>query len=381
MTDRYWQAKVVTLIGALINAILGIAKLIGGYLFHSHALVADGLHSFSDLLTDLLVLFASKYGSLDADEQHPYGHQRIETAATMLLSFLLIIAGTGIAWDAIDELLHGQYTKPQIYALPIIIFSILANEALFHYTQYIGKKIQSQLIIANAWHHRSDAASSLVVMIGLIGALMGWTYLDAIAASIVGVMIIKMGWDYAWNSVKELVDTGVSPEVIRDIEQTIQTVDGVEKIHQLRTRLMGGDIYIDVHVLVSPKISVSEGHYIAQHVHRTLVRQMEKVKDVTVHIDPEDDETCAPSLHLPSRDVIRDVLLKQVQLDVPQILFWNLHYLDGKLGIDITCDASFTQWDALRQQVIQALNLQDEIAEVRLFSLNNPTRHTIASAS
>lgn len=374
LSERYWQAKRVTLMGALVNALLGIIKLIGGYFFLSHALVADGVHSLSDLVTDIMVLFASKYGSHDADDSHPYGHKRIETAATLMLACLLILAGAGIAWDAIDELLQGQYTKPLWFSIPIICCSIMANELLFHYTRHVGKKIQSQLIIANAWHHRSDAASSIVVLLGLIGSMAGFIYLDALAAIIVGVMIVKMGWNYAWHSVKELVDTGVSPEMIAKVEQVIKTVDGVKKIHQLRSRSMGGDIYIDVHVLVSPKISVSEGHYIAQHVHHTLVNQLEHVKDVTVHIDPEDDEIACPSMFLPSRKVLRDVLLNQVHIDFPQILFWNIHYLDGKMCIDITCHDQFTQWQALRNQVMLALKRQDDIAEVRLFSLHEDIR-------
>ncbi|KTD71070.1 MULTISPECIES: cation diffusion facilitator family transporter [Legionella] len=373
--DRYWQAKKVTLLGAMSNALLGIIKLIGGYFFHSHALVADGVHSLSDLLTDAMVLFASKYGSLDADASHPYGHQRIETAATLLLSLLLIFAGIGIAWDSIYDLLHSNYVMPNWLTLPIICISILSNEALFHYTLHIGKRINSKLITANAWHHRSDAASSLVVLVGLIGSIAGYSYLDAAAAIIVGLMIVKMGLDYAWNSVKELVDTAVSPELLTRIEEVIQNVDGVERIHQLRSRSMGEDVLIDVHILVSPTISVSEGHYIAQHVHHALIDQIESVKDVIVHVDPEDDETSCPSLHLPSRNVLQELLSNEVHIDFPHILFWNLHYLDGTIGIDIVCDETFTQWQELHARVILALKLQSDIVEVRLFSLHETMYH------
>lgn len=371
--DRYWQAKKVTLIGALSNALLGIIKLVGGFLFHSHALVADGFHSFSDLLTDGMVLLASKYGSIDADDTHPYGHQRIETAATFLLSLLLILAGIGIAWDSVYELVHGSYTRPQWLSLLVISVSILGNELLFHYTLHIGKRINSKLIIANAWHHRSDAAASLVVLLGLIGSLAGFTYLDTVAAFIVAIMIVKMGWSYGWHSIKELVDTAVSPKLLAQIEAVIQSIDGVKKIHQLRSRFMGENVLIDVHILVSPKISVSEGHYIAQHVHQALVKQIDSVTDVIVHVDPEDDETCSPSLHLPSRKIIEEQLLTQVRRDFPQILFWNLHYLDGKIGIDIVCKEQVTQWETLRNQVILALKPHSPIEEVRLFSMHEVT--------
>lgn len=368
--DRYSQAKKVTLIGAVVNCLLGIIKLIGGIFCHSHALIADGVHSFSDLISDAMVLFASKYGSLDADDSHPYGHQRIETAATLLLALLLILAGCSIAWDAFYELIHPDNKTPNWLSLPIICSSILANELLFHYTRFVGKRIQSQLIIANAWHHRSDAGASLVVFLGLIGSLAGYVYFDAIAALIVGLIIVKMGWSYGWDSVKELVDTAVDAELLLKIEQIIQSTDGVEKIHQLRTRFMGGDILIDVHILVSPQISVSEGHYIAQHVHNALITSIEKVKDVIVHVDPEDDETCSPSLHLPSRAWIQEQLLNKIHQDFPQIIFWNLHYLDGKMSIDIACNEGFTQWEELHRRIISAFGLQADLEEIRLFSLH-----------
>jgi cation diffusion facilitator family transporter len=373
--DRYWQAKKVTLIGAIVNAFLGLIKVAGGILYHSHALVADGVHSFSDLFTDVMVLFASKYGSLDADETHPYGHERIETAATLLLSLFLILAGAGIAWHALNELISSNSTTPDWLSLPIICISILANETLFHYTRHVGNRINSQLISANAWHHRSDAASSLVVFIGLIGSLAGFVYLDALAAFIVAMMIIQMGWSYGWNSVKELVDTAVEPKLLAQIEQVIQSISGVEKIHQLRSRFMGSNVLIDVHILVSPKISVSEGHYIAQHVHNALVDQISSVTDVIVHVDPEDDETCSPSLHLPSRKVLQEQLLNEIHIDFPQILFWNVHYLDGKISIDIACAEDFTHWKTLHNRVILALKLQADIEEVRLFSLHEIMHH------
>ena len=242
--ERYWEAKKVTVIGAFVNFLLGLIKLIGGYLFHSHALIADGFHSFSDLFIDMMVVFASKYGSRDADASHPYGHQRIETAAAFLLALLLILAGAAIAWDAVYELLYATSTKPGRLALPIALFSLLINELLFQYTHHVGLRIQSPLIIANAWHHRSDAAASLVVLIGLIGSLSGFTSLDAAAAVIVGCMIIKMGLEYGWNSIKELVDTAVPIEISTKIEQLVRSVNGVVKIHQLRTRSMGADVFI-----------------------------------------------------------------------------------------------------------------------------------------
>lgn len=367
-SERYSEAKKITLIGAMINALLGIIKLIGGAAFHSHALIADGIHSFADLFSDAMVLFASKYGSQDADAAHPYGHKRIETAATFILSLLLIIAGVGIAWDSINEIINHQETAPSFLALPIAVISIFANEALFHYTRLVGNRIHSALIVANAWHHRSDAGSSVVVLFGLIGSLLGWVWFDALAAIIVGGMIVQMGFSYGWNSVKELVDTSVEPKVLEEIELIIQGIEGVQKIHQLRTRMMGGDIYIDVHIMVSPTISVSEGHFIAQHVHIALVNQIERVKDVTVHVDPEDDETTEPSFHLPNRKILEFEFLEKWRTDYPGIQHWVLHYLDGNLSIDLICDQTFDQIAALQQRINDDLAKQPNVTTIRLLS-------------
>ena len=367
--DRYWQAKKITLLGAASNAALGIVKIIGGFLFCSHALIADGLHSISDLMTDAMILLASKYGSQDADDTHPYGHQRIETAGTLMLALLLILAGAGIAWDALAELFVKYPAQPAWLALPIAIISVLTNEILFYYTRHIGLNIQSALIMANAWHHRSDSAASAVVVLGLIGSLFGYVRLDAIAAIIVGLMIIKMGISYGWNSVKELVDTAIEPHLLHEIEQFIQQINGVKKIHQLRSRSMGGDIIIDVHVQVDPFISVSEGHFIAQHVHHLLTVQLSKVKDVTVHIDPEDDELSCPSIHLPNRKQLEKDLLLKWKKAYPEINHWSLHYLDGQLIIDLFYDSPIVHTQQLFSQIKLDL-VGSPVKEVRLYSQN-----------
>jgi cation diffusion facilitator family transporter len=364
---RYRQAKKITIIGAGINALLGFIKLFGGVLFNSHALIADGFHSFSDLLTDAMVLLASKYGSQDADYSHPYGHQRIETATTLILALVLILAGTGIAWDSFNELLQGAHARPNWFTIPIALLSILANEALFQYSLDVGEKIRSDLIIANAWHHRSDAASSLVVLIGLLVSVFGFAYFDAIAAILVGFMIIKMGWNYGWDSVKQLVDTAVDPLLLNKIEKIIQEVNGVQKIHQLRSRSMGKDVFVDVHILVSPKISVSEGHFIAQNVHHALVEKISEVEDVTVHVDPEDDETECPSLHLPNRAKLEKGILLKWQMLYPEIQSWTLHYLDGALTIDLFCLGNFNRPSELQNTLEIDLAHYTEIKDVRIF--------------
>ena len=364
-SERYHTAKRITLIGAIINAFLGFLKLIGGFYLHSHALVADGFHSFADLVTDAMVIFASKYGSQDADASHPYGHQRIETAATFFLAMLLILTGAAIAWHALTEIITPDFIKPNQLALPIAIFSILSNEGLYHYTHYMGKRINSSLLIANAWHHRSDAASSVVVLIGLIGSLFGLSYFDAAAAILVGLMIIHMGITYAWNSIKELIDTGIDPKQLAVIKSIICKVEGVQKIHQLRSRMMGSDIFVDVHILVSPYLSVSEGHYIAQHVHHTLLESCPAVRDVTVHVDPEDDEIKSPSLHLPNRKTIEN-LLALIDIDQAKLDSWTIHYLDGRVVLDLIFTEESTLSGLIEATIIQQLTKNHDKIEVRL---------------
>ncbi len=367
---RYRQAKKITLIGAVTNALLGIIKIITGILFHSHGLIADGVHSIADLLTDIMVLIGSKYASQDADDSHPYGHQRIETATTLMLSLMLILAGFGIAWDAFDEIIHRAHDIPNTLALPVVIISILANEALFHYTHHIGKKIKSPLIIANAWHRRSDAASSFVVLVGIIGSLIGYAGFDAIAAMIVSILIIKMGWNYGWSSVKELIDTAIDPDMLQRIHAIISHIDGVIKIHQLRSRSMGGDIFLDLHIQVSPWITVSEGHFIAQHVHHALLHEIPSIKDVTVHVDPEDDETSNPSIHLPNRTLLEKSILQPWQEKFPDIQHWMIHYLDGQLTIDLFCSSPLkkNQIDHIECD----LKHHPVIIKIRLFTVDSP---------
>lgn len=368
--NRYKQAQRITLIGAMANILLGLIKLWGGIVFNSHALLADGVHSFSDLLTDSMVLVAAKFGSQDADDSHPYGHQRFETAATLLLALLLVLAGIGIAWDAFSEL-TVPYSSPSYMALAIALFSTLTNEALFRYTLKVGNRIQSSLILANAWHHRSDAASSAVVLIGLIGGLLGYAYCDALAALIVGGLIVKMGLTYGWNSVKELVDTAVDSTTLATIETIIKGIDGVKKAHQLRSRSMGGDILIDVHVLVDPFISVSEGHFIAQQVQHQLVHSLKRVNDVMVHIDPEDDDIVCPSLKLPNRQVLENNLLNPWKEEFSLLKNWTIHYLDGKIRIDLLCDEHIAD----KEELLKARIKQDirafPIEEVRITLCKN----------
>lgn len=373
---RYHKIRRITLVGAAINTLLGVIKIIGGIYGKSSAIIADGVHSLSDLLTDALVLFASRFGSRGADHDHPYGHRRIETAATMGLAQLLIIVGLGIVAQGGHKLWHGvAVVKPNPFVLAIALLSIVANEGLFHYTMKGATQLSSKLLSANAWHHRSDAAASFIVLLGVAGSIMGYGYFDAIAAIVIGLMIVKMGWQLGWSSILELVDTGVATSQLAAIKAEIQAVPGVEAIHQLRTRSMGGHIFVDVHLLVKPFISVSEGHQISQHVQKRLQQNILGIHDVTVHVDPEDDEDEENNLavlNLPLRPQVQALLFTQWQ-DLPQfssISQVDLHYVNGKIHINVYLPLSELESDELRklhERYRKAISDIPEFGKIQLF--------------
>lgn len=369
---RYEVARNITLAGALVNAVQGTFKCIFGWTGHSHALIADGLHSLSDLITDIVVIFAARYGSEDADKEHPYGHGRIETVATVLLAILVVLAGLGIMYDAGEHFFtHKIADVPHWYTLLIAIFSLIANEVIFRLTYKHAKDMQHQLLEANAWHHRSDAASSAVVMVGISGALLGWIYLDSIAAIIVGIMIIKMGWDLVWLNVQELVDTGLDEKTVEAIRNTIREVKGVRALHQLRTRSMAGNVLVDVHILVDPQLSVSEGHYITAQVDSVLMKKFKNIVDVTVHVDPENDETTLPSKDLPSREALLEILKSHWEsLPGYNSMSLNIHYLNGKLILEVVLPlailSDFTHSESLQKSYAEAVKDILVIEEVYL---------------
>jgi cation diffusion facilitator family transporter len=334
LTNRYPQARNITLIGAAGNCILGFLKIILGWLGHSSALLADGIHSLADLLSDSLVLMASYFGSQKADVDHPYGHQRIETAAALFVALLVVLAGILIGWEALEHLIKGVMTQPQLYVLWIAIISVLVNEILYHITLRVGRRIQSPLLITHAWHHRGDGASSLVVVIGVIGSLFGAVYLDAVAAVIVAGLIIKAGIQLGWTSVRELIDTGVSERVLATIESAIKGVAGVRELTQLRTRCMADNILIDAHISVDPYLSVSEGHYIVSQIHKRLEAENTKISDVTLHVLPE-GVSRQQNENLPARQELLAQLMA-FWINCPEIDYVHniiLHYLDGHIEV------------------------------------------------
>ncbi|MDM1708554.1 cation diffusion facilitator family transporter [Thiopseudomonas alkaliphila] len=326
------------LVGALVNATLTFGKIIFGFIGHSHALLADGLHSLADLSTDLMVWFAAKYSNQPADQEHPYGHGRIETAFTVLLGVVLMVTAAGIMWDAGKRLLEPETLLiPTQIVLWVAALSIAANEWLYHYTMRAAKQTKSSLLAANAWHHRSDAISSIVVFIGVGGSLLGFPYLDAFAALAVAAMIVKIGWDQTWSAVRELIDTGLEPQKIKAIKRVIKQVEGVKSMHMLRSRRMAGTSLIDVHIEVDSHLSVSEGHHIGDYVRMRLMEEHESIGDVMIHIDPEDDALSDLCADLPLRHhVLEQLAISWQGVIAPAVLgSATLHYLSGQIEIDL----------------------------------------------
>nr|VFK56183.1 MAG: cation diffusion facilitator family transporter [Candidatus Kentron sp. TUN]VFK62425.1 MAG: cation diffusion facilitator family transporter [Candidatus Kentron sp. TUN] len=376
--ERYRATRRITHIGSALDLGLAVAKMTVGWLAQSQALIADGVHSLSDLLTNVLVLFAAKEAHREADEQHPYGHERIEAMATVGLGVILVLVALGIGFDAIRRLFRPELLlQPGVWALAVAAISVLMKEGIYRYTMHVARKLRSNLLRANAWHSRSDAISSIVVIIGVAGAMAGLSYVDAIAAVVVAIMIAKIGIELAWGSIRELIDTGVEEQELTHIQNAILQVDGVETLHMLRTRRMGSNVLVDVHIKLSnPRISVSEGHQISEIVTARLIDSMEEVTDVTVHIDPEDDEATPSNCDLPLRNEFVERLRRcWSSIDAANhIRQVNLHYLHGKIHVEIVLPIAIvtneTKTDILSEAFQSAIQGEANVGDVRLLYID-----------
>ncbi|WP_165854867.1 cation diffusion facilitator family transporter [Marinobacter sp. JSM 1782161] len=330
----------VTLIGMLLDAVLGLFKCVVGLIFHSQALIVDGIHSFSDVASDLLVLALMRTARQAPDSDHPYGHQRFETLGTMILGSLLLGLAGALAWDNLQTLLPGTTVLPlpEWPVLVVAAFSVVSKEWIYRYTRRVGEAIRSDLIVANAWHSRTDALSSIIVFIAVAGAMTGVDWLDTVAAIAVAIVIGHIGWTLTWRSVRELVDTALDPETTRNISQIARETEGVRDVHDLRSRRMGSDILLDLHLLVSPVISVSEGHEIGVHVTQRIREAYPDIREVTFHIDAEDDAGNEPSaIQLPTRrETIQSLETAwRDHLEPETLRSLRLHYLGRHVSVEV----------------------------------------------
>ncbi len=353
---EFRSASRVTLIGMVLDALLGLAKCVVGFLFHSQALVVDGIHSFTDVASDVVVLAVMRLSRRGPDANHPYGHQRFETLGTMVLGSFLIAIGGALAWDNLERIITTQpINVPGWPVLVVAALSVAGKEWIFRYTRRVGEQIRSDLIIANAWHSRTDAFSSVVVLVGAIGAMAGFPWLDAVAAIIVAGIIAHVGWQLTWSSVRELVDTGLSDEDTERLTSVAGETEGVLNVHDLRSRRMGSDILVDVHLVVKPEVSVSEGHQVGMQVLQRMREAMPDIRDISFHIDAENDQKgTITTPALPSRRGIHEWLQSRVPELTESQYQLRLHYLGNRVHVELFLDqtaASAGLPEVLREQL------------------------------
>lgn len=287
-TESARAGRTATLVAVLVNASLVLFKFLCGVFGHSQALIADAAHSVSDLFTDMVVLFGIRIGRKAPDEKHHFGHARIETLASAIVAMTLIATalylGIGAAWNIYR---HIEY-HPTWIALMGAGVSIALKEALYHYSVRVGRRIKSPLIVANAWHQRSDALSSVAVLLGVAGAQIrpSWHVLDSYAALVVTFFIIKVGLGILWSAVRELTDTAPQPETLARIRECALSVDGVIGVHDLRARTLGGMFQMEMHIMVDGQQTVIEGHRIAKEVEKCLEEEISEIESIIVHVDP-----------------------------------------------------------------------------------------------
>ena len=293
MNDRFQKAQFASILGIVVNLILAVIKGIGGILGNSRALLADAVHSASDVLSSIAVLVGIRAAQKPPDSEHPYGHGKAENIATLIVAILLAVVGLEILMDAISVIWSETESNTSMLALYIVLFSILVKESLFQYKNRLGKKINSPAIIADAWHHRSDAISSLIAFIGIGLSIWGanseipfLAYLDPIASAIIAVIIMWMGFSLGKEAVKISLEIVLDEEDTKKFLDTINKIEGVKKIDALHARSHGSYVIIDAKISVDSDITVDEGHTIAVNVKEKLMKQHEGVQDVHVHVNP-----------------------------------------------------------------------------------------------
>ena len=323
-------------IGMIANLLLSLFKFVGGILGNSVALVADAIHSLSDLVTDIIVLFTHRIGKMPQDEDHPYGHGRAETIGATIIGMLIIVTGIGVTYETWEAMSEGFGQAPGLLAASAALFSILVNEGLFHYTRRVGEETNSPSLVANAWHHRSDAISSIAALIGIVGAWQGFAFMDPLAGAVVGCLIVKVGIDITRQGVRDLMDTALSDEHTKKIHAILSEIPEVLHFHDLRTRVIGGEFLIDVHILVDPEMTVTEGHRVAETARRNLIKAIRNIQDVLVHVDGEHDaevEGIYPVTRKELLEIARPLIAELAgNISQPQI---RVHHIKGKNMVDV----------------------------------------------
>ncbi|NFG58210.1 cation transporter [Clostridium botulinum] len=277
-----YRVSIVTIIG---NVILSIIKIGIGIIASSKAMIADGVHSLSDVFSTIGVIIGLKLSSKKADKEHPYGHEKFESLTSVFLGIMLVLVSLGIGFSGIKNLIYGNYSIPGSLAIFAAVISIVSKEAMYWYTLKYAEKINSTSLKADAWHHRSDSFSSIGALIGIIGARMGFPMLDPVIALVISIIIIKVSYDILKQSINQLMDTSIGDDAIKKMNAAIHSIDGVKNIDNLKTRFHASKIYVDVEISVESDISVEEGHKIAMNVHN-IIEKNKDVKHCMVHVNP-----------------------------------------------------------------------------------------------
>ncbi len=286
MEEREQSIRSITLWGGLVNFLLLALKIASGLLIHSSALLADGFHSLSDLASDFIVLAGSKISHKPPDETHPYGHKRFETIASLGVGFILLLVGLGFIWSAGNAIFKGKVNYPGFLMLVVAGISVAAKEIIFFFTRKISKKTHSSSLYANAWHHRSDSLSSLAVLIGAIASLFGWGHADHAATVLVGLMIVGVSGKILYEGLIEITEHSADKESIQKIQYILDGEKEALSWHALRTRKVGGELFVDVHICVDPTLSIQHGHEICEQIEKKIKRDLIKPVNILIHLDP-----------------------------------------------------------------------------------------------
>jgi len=340
LSDKHDVARRTTWVSVAVNSVLVVLQIVIGVLAHSQALIADGIHTLADIVSDFVVLLANRHSGAKPDADHNYGHSRYETVASLFLGALLIAVGVGMLVRAGTRIMNlGDIPPLHASALIVALLVLVLKEGLFRYMLREAQRVRSAMLIANAWHARSDAASSLVVAIGIVGSLAGVRLLDPIAAAIVGFMVARMGWVFGWDALQDLSDRALDEAAAADLRALLLDTPGVLDVHEMRTRKTGDLALVDAHILVDPLISVSEGHYIAETARARLLTDS-RVLDALIHVDPEDDMHVRSVANLPPREDVAAHLREALAEHDVHVEGVTLHYLSTGLEIQVVLAAA-----------------------------------------
>lgn len=284
------KVSVVSIVG---NIVLSIGKLIAGIIAHSGAMVSDAVHSASDVFSSIIVIIGVKLAAKNSDKEHPYGHERMECVAAIVLAVVLLVTGLFIGENTLNTIISGnigEMKMPGVLALIAAAVSILVKEGMFWYTRYYAKKLDSGAVMADAWHHRSDALSSVGALIGIAGARMGYPVLEPVASLVIVLFILKAAFDIFKDAVDKMVDHSCDDETEKELRGCAESIEGVKGVDLLRTRIFGNKIYVDIEIRVDGRKTLIEGHEIAERVHAEIEKAFPKVKHIMVHVNPDSEE-------------------------------------------------------------------------------------------